>query len=128
MSYIGTIENGVVVLPPEAHLAEGAKVEVFALSQGSLAEAMLETGAANAVATGLPEDLAANHDHYLRGTHKQQPCRGRWLPAGQPMPEMTPDEAAAYTAELVRLAGETHNLPPDLAAQHDHYLHGLPRR
>ena len=127
MSYIGTIENGVVVVPPEAHLAEGTTVEVFALPQGSLAEAMHETATAYTVATGLPDDLAANHDYYLHGAHKQQPRRGRWLPAGQPMPEMTPDEAAACTAEFVRLAAETHNLPPDLAAQHDHYLHGLPR-
>ncbi len=28
MSYLGTVENGVVVVPPEAHLADGANVRV----------------------------------------------------------------------------------------------------
>jgi len=29
---------------------------------------------------------------------------------------------------LLRLAGTAEGLPPDLAANHDHYLYGLPRR
>ena len=32
------------------------------------------------------------------------------------------------TDELVRLAAQTRGLPADLAAQHDHYLHGQPKR
>ena len=30
--------------------------------------------------------------------------------------------------ELRALAGTATDLPPDLAANHDHYLHGTPRR
>jgi len=29
---------------------------------------------------------------------------------------------------LIRVAGSAEGLPPDLAANHDHYLYGLPRR
>ncbi len=29
MSYTGKVQNGVVVLPPEAHLPEGTEVEVI---------------------------------------------------------------------------------------------------
>lgn len=31
------------------------------------------------------------------------------------------------TAVLLRHAGKGQNLPPDLAAQHDHYAHGKPK-
>ncbi len=30
--------------------------------------------------------------------------------------------------KLARLAGQAKGLPPDLARNHDHYLHGAPRR
>jgi tellurite resistance-related uncharacterized protein len=30
--------------------------------------------------------------------------------------------------KLRSLAGTAKNLPPDMAANHDHYLHGLPKR
>lgn len=29
---------------------------------------------------------------------------------------------------LLEIAGSVKNLPPDFAAQHDHYLHGTPKR
>ncbi|MBI5771967.1 MAG: hypothetical protein HZA93_29610 [Verrucomicrobia bacterium] len=35
---------------------------------------------------------------------------------------------ADLTDELVSLAAQTRGLPADLAAQHDHYLHGQPKR
>ena len=35
---------------------------------------------------------------------------------------------ADLTDELVSLAAQTRGLPADLAAQHDHYLHGHPKR
>ena len=71
MNYIGTIENGVVVLPPEAHLAEGAKVRVEPL-EGDEAVPSLEEMLAPLAgqAKGLPRDMAENHDHYLHGTPK----------------------------------------------------------
>jgi hypothetical protein len=29
---------------------------------------------------------------------------------------------------LLKIAGTVKNLPPDFAAQHDHYVHGTPKR
>jgi hypothetical protein len=84
-----------------------------------------------AAATGvhtLPDDLAINHDFYLHGASKQQPRRGRWLPARASLREQTEAEAAEFSSQLQRFAAETRGLPPDLARNHDHYLHGLPRR
>lgn len=55
------------------------------------------------------------------------------LPAGVMLPdgtqvELTPlvsaAEAEKFTDELLRIARTTKNLPPDLAKNHDHYLHG----
>ena len=53
------------------------------------------------------------------------------LPEGTEV-ELTPlrssEEAEAFTDELLRIARQTKNLPPDLAKNHDHYLHGLPKK
>jgi len=37
-------------------------------------------------------------------------------------------QAESLAAELMKLAGTAVDLPSDLAAQHDHYLHGQPKR
>ena len=61
MSYVGTIKNGVVVLPPGLELKEGTEVEEF-------------TDALLRIARGtknLPADLAKNHDYYLHGLPKR---------------------------------------------------------
>jgi hypothetical protein len=59
------------------------------------------------------------------------------LPPGVQLPEgteveLTPlvsaTEANEFTDELLRIASQTKNLPPDLAENHDHYLHGLPKK
>jgi hypothetical protein len=40
-----------------------------------------------------------------------------------------PAKAASPLGEmLLRHAGKAQGLPPDMAAQHDHYLHGTPKR
>jgi hypothetical protein len=67
-----TIENGVVVLPPQAQLAEGTKVRVEPVEHDEAMptlEELLAPLAGNA--TGLPSDLAEQHDHYLRGTPRK---------------------------------------------------------
>ena len=79
MTFIGKVSNGTVVLPPDAHLPDGAEVEVRPV----------ETAEGKAALAGAVADL---------------------------------------TDELVRLAQQTRDLPSDLAAQHDHYLHGQPKR
>ncbi|TWT40351.1 hypothetical protein RAS1_40590 [Phycisphaerae bacterium RAS1] len=37
-------------------------------------------------------------------------------------------EAAKLSEELLKLAGTVRDLPADFARQHDHYLHGQPKR
>lgn len=75
MSYIGIVnEQGVVMLPPEAHLPPGAKVRVDVLhpepatSDVPIGKKLL---ALSGKAKGLPADMALNHDHYLHGTPKR---------------------------------------------------------
>jgi hypothetical protein len=129
MSFAGKVQNGVVVLPPGVHLADGECVEVIPLTP-SPEEAFLlrETAQIPRTPGTLPDDLAANHHFYLHGARKQKPRRGRWLPAGEANREMSVEEAQSFTDQLQRFAAETRGLPPDLAAQHDHYLHGLPKK
>ena len=38
------------------------------------------------------------------------------------------EEGASLSEKLLRLAGTVKGLPPDLARNHDHYLHGLPKK
>jgi hypothetical protein len=72
MTFLGTVHQGVVVLPEGVCLPEGAAVRVEAIA----AEDLLEKDAGSiwdmsdlAVDTGIP-DLATNIDHYLYGHRK----------------------------------------------------------
>lgn len=52
------------------------------------------------------------------------------LPIGQPLRirvELTEQPAARFE-NLLDLAADLPDAPPDLAAQHDHYLYGSPKR
>ena len=42
--------------------------------------------------------------------------------------EPTPELLASLRKGLTDLAGTAPGLPPDMAAQHDHYIHGTPRK
>jgi hypothetical protein len=45
------------------------------------------------------------------------------------VPANEPTAAASPLGErLLKLAGIANDLPPDMAAQHDHYIHGQPKR
>ncbi|MGH7944639.1 MAG: hypothetical protein ACREH8_11035 [Opitutaceae bacterium] len=77
MIFIGKVSNGTILLPPGAHLPEGAEVEVRPIA-----------------AKGNGADFSTDE----------------------------------LTDELVRLSADVHGLPTDLARNHDHYLHGLPKR
>lgn len=44
----------------------------------------------------------------------------------EPMPLADPETPGIY-ARLLDLAGRAKGLPPDLAENHDHYVHGRPR-
>ncbi len=68
----GTIRNGTIVLDQPSPMPDGLRVEVeikTAIHPSSSLSEMLLRHAGKAV--GLPEDLAAQHDHYLHGTPKQ---------------------------------------------------------
>jgi hypothetical protein len=39
-----------------------------------------------------------------------------------------PPPAGSLADRLRSVIGQAHGLPPDLAEQHDHYLHGQPKR
>ena len=72
MSYTGKVQNGVVVLPPEAKLAEGTKVRVEPMEDEEVVPTLEELLAPLAgKAVGLPSDMAENHDHYLHGVPKK---------------------------------------------------------
>src|SRR2546425_11928973 len=65
----GTIRNGTIVLDQPLEIPDGARVEVVirpATQPSTSLGEMLLRHAGKAV--GLPEDMAAQHDHYLRGT------------------------------------------------------------
>jgi hypothetical protein len=63
------------------------------------------------------------------------------LEGGPPLPDGTRVEVVIPAApnppaehgeptirSLLKFAGRADELPPDMAAQHDHYLHGAPKR
>jgi len=71
VSYKGTVKNGVVILPPEAKLQEGATVEVIA--EGPEPGQDPFVAAARRVKKARrhwPEDYRQNLDHYLYGARK----------------------------------------------------------
>lgn len=73
MTLQGTVRNGVIVLDPPQTLAEGTQVEVVVPdspgeTKPTLAERLLKHAG---TVTGLPSDMAEQHDHYLHGTPKR---------------------------------------------------------
>jgi hypothetical protein len=71
MVFQGHIENGVAVFDEPMSLPNGMKVEIVpdvVPARKTLAERF---GNIIGAVDDLPEDMAANHDHYLHGTPKQ---------------------------------------------------------
>lgn len=82
MTLEGTVINGAIVIDGNQPLPEGSRVEVLLKTKQSVAETVSTTGKPVSAlgemllrhagkAVGLPEDMAAQHDHYLHGTPKQ---------------------------------------------------------
>ncbi len=71
MTYSGVVIDGKIVLDNAPQLPEGTRVEVIvpepAASPPTLAFLLKYAGTAN----DLPEDMAAQHDHYIHGTPKR---------------------------------------------------------
>jgi hypothetical protein len=73
MSITAIVENGTIKLP--VHVPDGTQVEIIIMPQnegGAVAQSFFDTvrdlvGSAD----GLPEDFAAEHDHYIHGTPKR---------------------------------------------------------
>ena len=72
MSFKGTIQNGVVVLPPGIKLPEGTEVNVEALDlppeNDPSIQAVLKTAKPR---PHWPKDYALNHGHYVSGEPKK---------------------------------------------------------
>ena len=72
MSVTGIVRNGVVVLPPDAGIPEGAEVKVEALQAASDEDALSAAVKRLAKDRGhLPDDYALNHGYYIRGEAKK---------------------------------------------------------
>ncbi len=71
MTYRGTVQNGVVVLPPEAHLADGAQVEVSPIETEHTDPPFLRELLKLAKDRDWPSDFALNHAHYAKGHPKK---------------------------------------------------------
>jgi hypothetical protein len=72
MTYKGTVINGVVVLPPDAHLPEGAEVDVT--PRGAAAEEDAFLSLIEKLAKPRPhwpDDYVVNHGHYVSGEPKK---------------------------------------------------------
>jgi hypothetical protein len=70
MTLQGTIKNGVVVLDQPQPLADGTRVDVIVPDERgkSTLEGVLKLAGTLA---DLPDDMAAQHDHYVHGTPKR---------------------------------------------------------
>lgn len=71
MSYTGKVQNGVVVLPPEAKLPEGTEVEVIPRAAPQATNPFVEGMLKLAKPRDWPEDFALNHAHYVKGHPKK---------------------------------------------------------
>ena len=72
MSVIGTVKNGVIVLPPGTKLPEGVEVKIETVESTVANEPFL--AAIERLAKPrphLPKDYALNHGHYVRGEPKK---------------------------------------------------------
>lgn len=74
MTFTARVHNGAIAVPPGVDLAEGAEVEVqtraahLPADAGPLAWMRRHVGAVK----DLPEDFAAEHDHYIHGAKKRK--------------------------------------------------------
>ena len=72
MSFKGTIQNGVVVLPPEIKLPEGTEVNVETLAVSAENDPFMQAVLKLAKPRPhWPKDYALNHGHYVSGEPKK---------------------------------------------------------
>lgn len=71
MQYEGHMAGGVIVLDDKADLPEGTRVRIEPIApqeSRTLAEKFQNV---IGKASGLPDDMAAQHDHYIHGSPKR---------------------------------------------------------
>ena len=72
MNYTGTVKKGVVVLPPDVRLPDGAKVKIEPVElqpeNDPFLAAVLKTAKPR---PHWPKDYALNHGHYASGEPKK---------------------------------------------------------
>ena len=77
MTLEGTFINGSIVLDRPAQLPEGTRVEVHVKGQIDKADSSNDRPTLTSllklagIVKDLPEDFAAQHDHYIHGTTKR---------------------------------------------------------
>jgi hypothetical protein len=72
MSITCTIKNGVVKLPPGAPWPDGTKVRVEEVKSPSAGNSLTRhLRELSAKVSGLPSDLAEQHDHYIHRTSRR---------------------------------------------------------
>jgi hypothetical protein len=52
----------------------------------------------------------------------------KWIPGTGGNAVISKTQAGQFTDGLLQIAERIQNLPADFARNHDHYLHGLPRK
>jgi hypothetical protein len=52
----------------------------------------------------------------------------KWIPGAGGDATISKTRADQFTDGLLKIAAEIKGLPSDFARNHDHYLHGLPRK
>ena len=68
MSFTGTVKNGMVALPPDVSLPDGAEVEVVLREAQPDDDPFLEAVSKTArPRPHWPKDYALNHGHYVSG-------------------------------------------------------------
>ena len=70
MQYEGHVAGGVIVLDDKSELPEGTRVQIVLIEpqEPTLAEKFRNV---IGKASSLPEDMAAQHDHYIHGSPKR---------------------------------------------------------
>lgn len=126
MTLLGHIQNGMIVLDEAMTLPDGMKVRVELLPIGN---AQVEDDPKPSslydhyqsiigAIDDLPEDFAAQHDHYIHGVPKTETSQS----------QESLDASPTLYEQLQPIVGALKGLPPDLAKNHDHYIHGQAKK
>lgn len=52
----------------------------------------------------------------------------KWIPGGSSDASISEAQAESFTKGLLKISGSIKDWPADFAKNHDHYLHGAPKR